>query len=120
MRRRFDRMRRRQPVATWGFLRPTQRQAEDERERREHLKSNPALQREVRSSLLIQLGILGLLTASCIVLLVESLRFLTRIQLSGSGVALAWGLPLFVGFLGFAALRRFLRVLAEYRDFRRL
>ena len=120
MRRRFDRMRRRQPVAQWGFLRPQQRQAESEKERLDHLRQNPELKREYGSSLLLQLGILALLTLSCIVLLVQSLHMLTSMDLPGHLAPLAWILPLFVAFLGFAVLRRFLRVLAEYRRFRQL
>jgi hypothetical protein len=120
MRRRFDRMRRRQPVAQWGFLRPTHRQAEGERERLEHLRNNPELRREYGSSLLLQLGILALLTLSCLVLLLQSLHMLTSMDLPGNFAPLAWILPLFVAFLGFAAGRRFLRVLGEYRRFRHL
>lgn len=120
MRRRFDRMRRRQPVAQWGFLRPHQRQSENEKERLEHLRQHPQLRREYGSSLVLQLGVLALLTLSCVVLFLQTLRVLTSMELPGNYVPLAWILPLFVAFLGFAALRRFLRVLAEYRRFRRL
>lgn len=120
MRRRFERMRRRQPVAQWGFLRPHQRQAEGEKQLLDHLRAHPELQREYRSSLILQLTVLGLLTLSCAVLMLQSVRLLTSLPLPAHYAPLAWILPLIVAFLGFAALRRFLRVLAEYRRFRDL
>jgi hypothetical protein len=120
MRRRFDHMRRRQPVAQWGFLRPHHRQAQGEKDRLEHLRDHPELRREYGSSLVLQLGVLALLTLACVVLLLQSLHMLTSMDLPGNYAPLAWILPLFVAFLGLAALRRFLRVLAEYRRFRHL
>lgn len=115
MQRRFERMRRRQPVAQWGFLRPHNRQLEEEDRLREHIRHHPRLQREYRSSLVLQMSVLGLLTLSCAVLLFQSLRILTSVVLPGNYAPLGWGLPLFIGLLGMTALRRFLKVLTEYR-----
>ena len=120
MQRRFDGMRRRQPVAQWGFLRPHKRQVEDEDRLREHLRENPGLQKEYRSSLMLQLGIIGALTVSCIVLLFQSIRVLNVLSTPSAYGALSWALPMLVGFLGLAALRRFLNVLVEYRRSRKL
>jgi len=120
MQRRFDGMRRRQPVAQWGFLRPHQRQVEDEERLRQHLRDNPGLQKEYRSSLILQLGIVGALTLSCVVLLFQSIRMLGVFSTSSNYAALSWALPLLIGFLGLAALRRFLKVLTEYRRSRTL
>ena len=115
MQRRFEGMRRRQPVTHWGFLRPHKRQAEEELHMREHLRAHPELQKEYRSSLMLQLGVVGALTASCIVLVIESVKLLQRLSSANAFGALAWVLPFFVGFLGLMALRRFLKVLDEYR-----
>jgi len=118
MQRRFDRMRRRQPVAQWGFLRPHNRHLDEEERLQEHIRDHPRLQREYRQSLILQLGVLGLLTGSCVVLLVQSIRILTGLTIPANYAPLAWGLPLFIGLLGMTALRRFLRVLSEYRSSR--
>jgi len=115
MQRRFERLRRRQPVAQWGFLRPHNRQLEEEDRLRDHIRSHPRLEREYRSSLLLQLGILGLLLASCAILLVQSVRILTQVTLPANYAPLGWVLPVFIGLLAMTALRRFLRVLSEYR-----
>jgi hypothetical protein len=115
MQRRFDQMRRRQPVAQWGFLRPHNRQVDEEDRLRDHIREHPRLQREYRSSLVLQLVVLGLLTLSCLILLVQSFRILTSVTLPGNYASLGWALPLFIGLLGMTALRRFLKVLAELR-----
>ncbi len=103
MQRRFEGMRRRQPVTQWGFLRPHKRQAEEELRMQEHLREHPALHKEYRRSLMLQLGVVGALTASCGVLVIESVRLLRHLSTANAFGTLAWVLPFFVGFLGLSA-----------------
>ena len=117
MHRRFDRKRRRQPVATWGFLRPHHRKVDDERAQRERLRKSPLLMREYKRSLVLQLSVIGVLTLSCLVLLLQSIIMLRSLDAVPAFAGVAWVIPTIVGFLGLAALRRFLRVLSEYREF---
>ena len=86
----------------------------------EHLREHPELQKEYRSSLVLQLGVLGALSLSCLVLVFQSIRLLQHFSTTNSFGGLAWVLPFFVGFLGLSALRRFLKVLDEYRRSRKL
>ncbi|UCE03275.1 MAG: hypothetical protein JSW67_03550 [Candidatus Latescibacterota bacterium] len=113
-RSRFDRARRRQALTTWSFLRP--QEPDEDRERlHERLRGMPELRREYRHSLALQLGIVGALLLSCVVLLVQSFLMLRSFEKIPSLAGLAWVVPALVAALGYLALRRFLRVLGEYR-----
>lgn len=113
--RRFDRSRRRQPLPTLGFLRPLQRRAEDEALWQERLRTVPSLRREYRSGLILQLAVLAALVLACAVLLAQSLSLIAQVQKIATLSRFAWFLPALVAVLGLVALRRFLRVLGEYR-----
>jgi len=114
-RRRFGRARRRQALATWSFLRPQPRAEAEREEFLERLRGMPGLRREYRSSLLLQLLVIGALLLSCIVLLVQSFWLLRRWEKAPGLGGLAWLFPAVVAALGLAALRRFRRVLGEFR-----
>ncbi len=81
----------------------------------DRLRETPALQREYRSSLILQLTIIGILVLSCAFLLFQSIRMLGALEKIPSLAALAWAIPTLVAALGLVALRRFLRVLSEFR-----
>ncbi|MFQ5601412.1 MAG: hypothetical protein ACE5G2_12780 [Candidatus Krumholzibacteriia bacterium] len=61
---------------------------------------------------------IGALLLSCLFLLVQSLVLLRSIEKVPALAGLAWLVPTFVAALGLLALRRFLRVLSEYRKLR--
>ena len=109
---------RRQPLSTFGLLRPLQRR-EDEAQWQERLQSLPALRREYRSGLLLQLAVIGALVLACAVLLVQSLSLVTSLRKIAGLSPFAWFLPALVAVLGAVALRRWLHVLAEFRRWRR-
>lgn len=114
-RSRFERSRRRQALAAWSFLRPAQR-ADEDRERFENrLRETPALLREYRSSLALQMAIVGILVLSCGFLLVQSILLLRTLESVPSLSGLAWAIPTLAAGLGLVAVRRFLRVLSEFR-----
>jgi ABC-type Fe3+ transport system permease subunit len=113
-RSRFDRARRRQALTTWSFMRPQAREAESER-LHERLQEMPELRREYRQSLALQLGIIGALVLSCVVLLVQSMLMIRSFEKVPAIAGLAWAVPAIVAAIGYLALRRFLRVLGEYR-----
>jgi hypothetical protein len=115
MRRRFHDARRQRPIATWRFLRPPD-SPEGARAWREHVRANPRLLREVRSSLAIQMGVLGVLALSCGVLAYQVFGLMRTWRASTSMPHMRWAIPAIVLFLGWLAVRRFLRVLAEYRS----
>jgi hypothetical protein len=96
--------------ASYGFLRPPRRSEEDEERFRERLRNEPQLRREYRSSILVQLTVVGALFLACLALIVQALVMVRRFQ--GS---LGWMLPVGVGFLALLVLRRFLRLVSEYR-----
>jgi len=112
---RISRSTRRQPLPTFGFLRPLPRREEEEEQLRERLRDNPSLRREYRSGLILQLVVVGGLLLACTVLLVQSLTLIESFQRVASLSPFAWFLPVLVLALGALALRRFLRVLAEFR-----
>jgi hypothetical protein len=118
-RRQFERPRRRPPLPTLGFLRPLQRRADEEALWRERLREVPSLRREYRSGLLLQLLVLGALLLACLVLFVQSVGLISQVQKIATLSRFAWFLPALVAGLGLLALRRFMRVFAEYRRFRR-
>lgn len=112
-RRQFGSRRRHAPLgfgATYGFLRPPRRSEEDEQRFLERLRSEPHLRREYRGSVLLQLTVVGALLLACLALAVQALVMVRRIPAS-----LGWMLPVGVGFLALLVLRRFLRLVAEYR-----
>jgi len=117
-RRRFT-SRRARPLAglgaTYGFLRPAPRHAEDEKRLRERLREDPRMRREVRTSLVLQLVVVGTLFLALIVLGVQSIGLLKSLRTSAVG-PVAWALPALAGLLALVVLRRFLRVLSEYRN----
>lgn len=120
MRRRFQQSRRRQPLATWSFLRPLQRRDEEEERRwRQHLRANPRLLREQRQSLGVQMGVLGILSVSCGVLAFQIFGLMRRWSAATHLTHLRWALPAAVMLLGWLAARRLLRVWAEYRSLER-
>lgn len=101
--------------ATYGFLRPTPRQVEDQQRFRERLREDPRMRREVRTSLALQLVVVGILFLALIVLGVQSISLLKSLRTSAVG-PVAWAIPALAGMLALVVLRRFLRVLSEYRD----
>ena len=114
-RSRFERSRRRGALTPWSFLRPAARSEEDPESLHERLRQSPALRREYRSSLVLQMAVIGVLILSCVGLLVQSVRLLDRLERVPSLAALAWLIPTLVAGLGLLALRRFLRVLSDFR-----
>lgn len=109
--------RRRAPIglgASYGFLRPARRHEEEQQQFLERLRSEPQLRREYRSSLIIQLTVVGALTAAVGGLLVQMIVLVRRVQLPAAQ-QVGWVLPVAVGFLGLLVLRRFLRLWADYR-----
>lgn len=116
--RRFGSRRRREPLrfgTQWGFLQPPRRPAVDEDAFRARLRSDPAMNRQYRSALLVQLTLVGILFLACLTLVVQAVVMVRRIALPGGSPG--WVIPLGVGFLALLVLRRFLRLLSEYRDF---
>jgi hypothetical protein len=59
--------------------------------------------------------VLAALVLACAVLLVQSLGLISQVQKIATLSRFAWFLPALVAALGAVALRRFLRVLGEYR-----
>ncbi len=114
-RSRFERARRRPPLTPWSFLRPAARSEDDPDSLRARLRETPALRREYRSSLMLQMTVIGVLVLSCAVLLIQSIGLLRKLEAVPSLAALAWLIPTLVAGLGLLALRRFLRVLSEFR-----
>ena len=114
-RSRFAHTRRRQALTTWSFLRPTAQSDDDEARFRKRLRDTPTLRREYRSSLGLQLLVIGILVLSCAYLLFQSIVLLRRLEAVPRLAGLAWLIPTLVAGLGLVSLRRFLRVLAEFR-----
>lgn len=112
---RFGRPARRQTLPAFGFLRPLPQRQEEEERLRQRLRENPSLRREYRSGLILQLVILGGLVLACVILLVQSLGLIDSFRKVTSLSPFAWFLPVLVLGLGALALRRFLRVLGEFR-----
>jgi hypothetical protein len=116
-RRRF-RSRRSRPLAgfgaSFGFLRPAHRQLEDERHFRQRLRDDPRMRREVRTSLTLQLVVIGFLFAALVFLGVQSVSLLKSLRTSAVG-PVAWAIPALAGLLALVVLRRFLRVVSEFR-----
>jgi hypothetical protein len=104
--------------ATYGFLSPTPRHVEDERRFRERLREDPRMRREYRTSLVLQIVVVGILFVALVVLGVQSVSLLKALRTSAVG-PVAWAVPALAAFLALAVLRRFLRVVSEYRRFGR-
>jgi hypothetical protein len=98
----------------YGFLRPPRRHEEEQRRFLERLRDEPKLRREYRASLAVQMGVVGALLLACIVLVVQSALLLRSLR-APSLAPFAWIVPAFVGLLALLVLRRFLRLLADYR-----
>lgn len=109
-------VRRRPPVAfgPYGFLRPPRRHEEEQRRFLERIREEPKLRREYRASLAVQMGVVGALLLACIVLVVQSALLLRSLR-APSLAPFAWIVPAFVALLALLVLRRFLRLLADYR-----
>lgn len=116
-RRRFV-SRRSRPLAgfgsTYGFLRPTSRHQEEERRFLERLREEPRLRREYRTSLALQLAVVGILLLAMLGLGVQSIVLLQKLKTSAVG-PIAWAIPSLAGLLALVILRRFLRLLSDYR-----
>lgn len=120
-RRSFDSARRRgpvTPVGSIGFLRPSRRHEEEQRRFLEHVRDEPRLRREYSASLMVQLVVVGALLLACAALVVQSALLMRQLRVE-SLAFLAWMVPLVVSFLALAVLRRFLRILSDYRSLRR-
>jgi hypothetical protein len=100
--------------ATYGFLRPTRRHVEEEQRFLERLNAEPRLRREYRTSIAVQAIVVGLLLASIAALLVQSFRLLHTLRASALG-PVVWGIPALAGLLFLAVLRRFLRLVSDFR-----
>lgn len=119
-RRPFGSRPRRTPIslgASYGFLRPARRHEEEQARFRERLRDEPALRREYRTSLLIQLTVVGALTLAVFGFLVQVITLVHRVRMPAVQ-QMGWVLPVAVGFLGLLVLRRFLRLWGDYRALR--
>ncbi len=116
-RRAFGSRRRRAPLgfgASYGFLRPPRRQEEDQELFRERLRTEPELRREYRTSLAVQLTVVGALLAAVVAFVVQMIVLVRRAPVALVG-NMGWTLPVLIGLLALLVLRRFLRLLADYR-----
>lgn len=111
--------RRRRPLAglgaSYGFLRPPRRHEEDQRLFLEHVRSEPRLRREYRTSLLVQLVVVGALLVTVIGLGLQAAVLVRRLRIPGAA-SLGWFVPAVVAFLALAVLRRFLRLWSDWRQ----
>lgn len=98
--------------ASYSFLRPPLLREDDDRFR-ERLRTEPGFRRQVRATLLVQLTVVGALFLASLTLVVQALVLLRRMGNASSG---AWVLPVAVGFLALLVLRRFLRLVADFRS----
>lgn len=120
-RRSLDSTRRRgpvNPIGSIGFLRPTRRHEEENRRFLERVRDEPRLRREYSASLLLQLVVVGALLLACAGLIVQSALLMRQLQIPNLSI-LGWIVPLLVALLALAVLRRFLRILSDYRSLRR-
>src|SRR5262245_47561019 len=101
----------------YGFLRPPRRQEEEMRRFLERVRNEPELRREYRTSLIVQIIVVGVLLAAMLFFVVQSCLFLRSLA-PGQFGSLRWGLPALAGLLAAAVARRFLRLLADYRGLR--
>jgi len=109
--------RRRPPIGTLSFLRPPRRHEEEQRLFLERVRQEPRLRREYRGSLLFQMLVVGALLLALLVLLVQAAIAVRMVQ-SPALAPLRWFLPGVVGVLALLVLRRFLRLLSDYRSMR--
>jgi hypothetical protein len=72
------------------------------------------LRREYRTSVLVQMVVVAVLAAAMIGLGVQSSVLLQRLRSSAIG-SIAWAIPALAGLLALVILRRFLRLLADFR-----
>jgi hypothetical protein len=103
--------------ASYGFLRPPRRHEEEQRRFLDRLRTEPELQREYRNSLVIQLVMVGILVVALLGLIVQSLFFLRGMH-AAAAVRALWVIPAVASLLWLIALRRFLALLADYRQMR--
>jgi len=117
MRRSLASRRRRGPLlpgASFGFLRPPRRHEEEQERFIERLREDATLRREYRTSLAIQLTVVGALLLAVIGLVVQAIVVLQRTRFAAAG-RIGWTLPLLVAFLASLVARRFLRLWSDYR-----
>jgi hypothetical protein len=100
------------PGARYGFLQPPRRGADDE-EFQSRLRADPALRRQYRNMLLVQMTVVGALLLACATLVVQAIVMVRRVAVVTS---MGWVLPVGVGLLALLVLRRFLRLLHDYRE----
>ena len=116
-RRPLQSRRRRSPATlgvSFGFLRPPRRHEEEQERFVERLRNEPELRREYRSSLIIQLTVVGALTLAVFGFLIQAIVVVRRLH-QPAVQQMGWVLPVLVGCLGLLVLRRFLRLWADYR-----
>ena len=116
-RRPFGSRRRRAPLAfgaSYGFLRPPRRQEEDQELFLERLRNEPELRREYRTSLAVQLTVVGALFVAVVAFVVQMIVLVHRAPGALVG-SMGWALPILIGCLALLVLRRFLRLLSDYK-----
>ena len=113
----FSSMRRRQPIGVWSFLRPPRRHEEDQQLFLQRLRDEPNLRREHRASLAVQLVVVGALLVACVAFFVQTAVLVRRLNVPALS-ALGWFIPAVVGCFALMVLRRFLRLLSDYRSMR--
>ena len=96
------------------FLRPTRRHEEEQKRLLERTAGTPAMRREYRMSLIVQMVVVALLFAAMLALLVQSYLLVRKFH--GPRLApLGWMVPALAALLGVVIGRRFLRLLNDYR-----
>lgn len=113
---RSERKRRRRSAAPspYGFLRPPRRHEEDLQQLLERAEREPRLLRAHRASLLAQAIVVGALLAASIGLAVQSFVLMRRMRSPGLET-IGWLLPAIVAAFALVILRRFLRIVSDYR-----
>jgi len=100
--------------ASYGFLRPPSHRDADDEHFRERLRTEPEFRRQYRSTLLVQLTVVGALLVASVTLVVQAIVLVRRVAAATSSAA--WVLPVGVGILSLLVLRRFLRLVSDYRS----
>src|SRR5262249_51363467 len=117
MRRGFVSKRRRAPMllgASYGFLRPPRRHEDELENLVNRLREDAGLRREYRTSLAVQLTVVGALLVAVLGLVIETIVVVRRARVGFLGAS-GWMLPVVVGFLALLVARRFLRLWDDYR-----
>jgi hypothetical protein len=100
--------------ANYGFLRPTRRHEEEQKRLLERTAGTPAMRREYRMSLIVQMVVVALLFAAMLALLVQSYLLVRKFH-DPRLAPLGWMVPALAALLGVVIGRRFLRLLNDYR-----